>query len=55
MTNASVSTPPVRPGLQTTLGGLRRLNAGLGVLHVVGAIAMLALAWPVFAGTLQPA
>ena len=44
MTHASVSTPPVRPSLQTMLGGLRRFNAGLGVLHLVQGIAMLALA-----------
>jgi hypothetical protein len=44
MTNASVSTPPVRRSLQTTLGGLRRFNAGLGVLHLVQGIAVLARA-----------
>ena len=44
MTNASVSAPPVRPSLQTMLGGLRRFNAGLGVLHLVQGIAMLVLA-----------
>jgi hypothetical protein len=42
MTNASVSIPPVPPNLHTTLGGLRRFNAGLGVLYLVQAIAMLA-------------
>jgi hypothetical protein len=42
MTNASISIPPVRPCLHTTLGGPRRFNAGLGVLDLVQGIAMLA-------------
>jgi hypothetical protein len=44
MTNASISNPPVRPTLQTTLGRLRRANAGLDVLHLIQGIAILVLA-----------
>ena len=44
MSHTSVYTPPARPTARTALGGLRRFNAGLGVLHLVQGIAMLALA-----------
>jgi hypothetical protein len=39
-----VYTPPGRPTARAALGGLRRFNAGLGVVHLLQGIAMLALA-----------
>ena len=43
-TDASIPPAPTRRSAATTMRGLRRWNAGLGALHLVQGLAMLALA-----------